>query len=90
MADAHSYCVGVFGRARLDVGRLLRYQSGQVIRSAASNNGLFSRLRRTDNPALWGGGNTLMNRVSGEPLLLFDPNCKCFDPVTQLTLNPKA
>ena len=69
---------------------MLRYQSGQVIRVPASNNSFFSQLARTDNPASWGGGSTFWNRVPGEPLLLFDPNCKCFDPTTQLVLNPKA
>src|SRR5262249_2192072 len=69
---------------------VLRYQSGQVIRVPASNNGFFRQLARTDNPATWGGANTFWNRVAGEPLLNFDPNCKCFDPTAQLVLNPKA
>jgi hypothetical protein len=69
---------------------VLRYQSGQVIRVPASNNGFFTQLARTDNPATWGGGNTFWNRVPGQPLTLFDPNCKCFDPTTQLVLNPAA
>jgi hypothetical protein len=45
---------------------------------------------RNNNPALWGGGTTFWNRVSGQPLLLVDPNCKCFDSTTQLVLNPAA
>jgi len=72
------------------LGGVLRYQSGQVIRVPASNNGFFSQLARTDNPATWGGANTYWNRVPGQPLLNFDPNCKCFDPTTQLVLNPNA
>jgi hypothetical protein len=72
------------------VGGLLRYQSGQVIRAPGSNNGLFNQLARNQNPATFGGATTLWNRVSGQPLFLFDPNCKCFDPTTQLVLNPAA
>jgi hypothetical protein len=73
-----------------NVAGVLRYQSGQVIRVPASNNGFFRQLARTDNPAIFGGGSTFFNRVSGQPLLNFDPNCKCFDPTTQLVLNPAA
>jgi hypothetical protein len=72
------------------IGTVLRYQSGAVIRSAASNNALLSQLDRgaSNNPALWGGGATFQNRVPGQPLFLKDPNCHCFDPTTQLVLNP--
>ena len=73
-----------------NLGGVLRYQSGQVIRTPPSNNGLFRQLARTDNPANWGGANTFWNRVPGQNPLLFDPNCKCFDPTTQLVLNPNA
>lgn len=73
-----------------NIAGVMRYQSGQVIRVPASNNGFFSQLARTDNPATWGGANTYWNRVNGQPLLSFDPNCKCFDPTTQLVLNPSA
>jgi hypothetical protein len=31
-----------------------------------------------------------MNRVEGEPLFLEDLNCHCFDPTSDLVLNPKA
>jgi hypothetical protein len=74
------------------IGTVLRYQSGAVIRSAASNNALLSQLDRgaSNNPALWGGGATLQNRVAGQPLFLKDPNCHCIDPTTQLVLNPAA
>jgi hypothetical protein len=73
-----------------NVAGVLRYQSGQIIRTPASNNGFFRQLARQDSPASFGGGNTLFNRVNGQPLLNFDPNCKCFDPTTQLVLNPAA
>jgi hypothetical protein len=73
------------------IGAVLRYQSGQILRSAASNNALLSQLDRgaSNNPALWGGGTTLQN-PTGQPMLLTDPNCRCFDPTTQLTLNSAA
>src|SRR5262249_31631805 len=73
-----------------NIGGVLRYQSGQVIRVPASNNGFFRQLARTDNPATWGGANTFWNRVPGQPLLTSDPTRKCFDPTTQLVLNPAA
>jgi hypothetical protein len=68
---------------------VLRYQSGEVLRTPSSNNGLLTQLARdrSNNPAVWGGGQTFWNRTGG-PLLNFDPNCKCFDPTTQLVLNP--
>jgi hypothetical protein len=71
---------------------VLRYQSGEVIRVPASNNNLLTQLARDrqNNPALWGGGTTFWNRVPGKPLFNFDPNCKCFDPTTQLVLNKDA
>jgi hypothetical protein len=73
-------------------GAVLRYQSGALIRVPASNNGLLTQLGRgpSNNPALWGGGNTFWNRVNGVPLFLKDPNCHCIDPTQQLTLNPAA
>ena len=74
------------------IGTVLRYQSGAVIRVPGSSNALLSQLDRgaSNNPALWGGGNTFMNRVAGQPLLAVDPNCHCFDPNSTLVLNPKA
>jgi hypothetical protein len=70
---------------------VLRYQSGQILQSPFSANNLLANLGRGpgNNPALWGGGYTFMNRVQGQPLFLVDPNSK-FDPTTQLVLNPKA
>jgi hypothetical protein len=70
---------------------VLRYQSGGVLQSPFSANNLLSNLARgpLNNPALWGGGYTFLNRVPGQPLFLVDPNSK-FDPTSQLALNPKA
>ena len=70
---------------------VLRYSSGQLIQSPDSANNLLSNLARgpANNPALWGGGYTFMNRVAGQPLFLVDPNSK-FDPTKQLALNPAA
>jgi len=71
---------------------VLRYQSGEVLRVPASNNNLLRQLGRgpENNPATWGGGTTLFNRVAGEALVLKDPNCHCIDPTKDLVLNPKA
>jgi len=71
---------------------VLRYQSGEVIRVPSSNNGLLAQLARgpSNNPAIWGGGTTFWNRVPGKSFYNFDPNCKCFDPTTQVVLNKDA
>ena len=73
-------------------GGVLRYQSGQVIPTPPSSNNFLTQLGRgpSNNPAIFGGGNTFENRVPGAPLLLVDPNCHCFNPQTTLALNPKA
>jgi hypothetical protein len=73
------------------VSSVLRYQSGQILQSPDSANGLLANLQRgpSNNPAIWGGGYTFLNRVPGQPVFLVDPNSK-FDPTTQLVLNPKA
>jgi Carboxypeptidase regulatory-like domain/TonB dependent receptor len=73
-----------------NIAGVLRYQSGEPIRTPASNNGLLGQLARTDNPGGFGGGRTTWNAVAGVNPLLVDPNCKCFDPTTQLVLNPAA
>jgi hypothetical protein len=72
------------------IGGVLRYQSGSLIRVPASNNSFFNQLKRTDNPANWGGANTYYNPVAGQSRFLVDPNCKCFDPTRQLALNTAA
>jgi hypothetical protein len=71
---------------------VFRYQSGDLIPTPGSTNGLLTQLGRgsENNPALWGGGNTTFNRVAGQPLYLKDPNCHCIDPTHDLVLNPAA
>lgn len=73
------------------IGGVLRYQSGQLLQSPFSSNNLLANLGRGpgNNPALWGGGYTFMDRVPGQPLFLVNPNSH-FDPTTQLVLNPNA
>ncbi|HTR37706.1 MAG TPA: TonB-dependent receptor [Bryobacteraceae bacterium] len=73
------------------VGGVLRYQSGLILQSPFSSNNLLSNLARgpANNPAVWGGGYTFMNRVPGQPLFTVDPNSH-FDPTKQLVLNPNA
>jgi Carboxypeptidase regulatory-like domain/TonB dependent receptor len=70
---------------------VLRYQSGQLLQTPPSTNNLLADLARgpSNNPALWGGGYTFMNRVPGQPLFLVNPNSK-LDPTSQLVLNPAA
>ncbi|MBV9508101.1 MAG: hypothetical protein JO323_24170 [Acidobacteriia bacterium] len=73
---------------------VLRYQSGNLIQTPPSANNLLQNLDRgpDNNPAVWGGGTTFLNRVPGQPLFVsgVDPNCHCFDPTKQLVLNPNA
>jgi hypothetical protein len=73
------------------IGGVLRYQSGVILQSPFSANNLLSNLGRGpgNNPALWGGGYTFLNRVPHQPLFLVNPN-STFDPTQQLVLNPKA
>jgi hypothetical protein len=70
---------------------VLRYQSGQILQSPDSTNNLLLQMGRgpTNNPALWGGGYTFLNRVPGQPLFLVNPNGN-FDPTKTLALNPAA
>ena len=77
------------------LGAVLRYQSGQLLTVAKSNNGLLGQLARGvfpvfNNPAVWGGGATYQNVVAGQSFFTVDPNCHCFDPTKQLLLNSKA
>lgn len=73
------------------LGGVLRYQSGLILQTPFSSNNLLANLGRgpANNPALWGGGYTFMDRVQGQPLFLVNPN-STFDPTQQLVLNPKA
>ncbi|MBZ5575327.1 MAG: carboxypeptidase-like regulatory domain-containing protein [Acidobacteriia bacterium] len=71
---------------------VLRYQSGQILSTPFSSNNLLFNMGRgaaNNNPALWGGGSTFLNRVAGQPLFTVDPNSK-FDPTTTLALNKNA
>ncbi|HSP67743.1 MAG TPA: TonB-dependent receptor [Bryobacteraceae bacterium] len=72
-------------------GGVLSYRSGQILPSPPSANNLLDNLARgpANNPALWGGGFTLLNRVAGQPLFTVDPNSK-FDPTKTLVLNTNA
>jgi len=72
-------------------GGVLRYASGQILATPPSANNLLGNLQRgpSNNPAIWGGGYTFLNRVPGQPLFLVDPNSH-FDPTKQLPLNPAA
>src|SRR5207247_10122594 len=49
------------------IGAHLRYQSGELIRTPASNNNLLNQLGRglANNHALWGGGTTVQNPAPG-------------------------
>jgi Carboxypeptidase regulatory-like domain len=75
-------------------GTFLRYSSGTLLQSATSNNNFLFQMARgfTNNPAVWGGGATFQNLVPGQSFFAsgIDPNCHCFDPTTQLTLNKAA
>ena len=70
---------------------VLRYSSGQLLQTPFSSNNLLANMARgpSNNPAVWGGGYTFMDRVPGQPLFLVNPNSK-FDPTQQLVLNPNA
>jgi hypothetical protein len=72
-------------------GGVLRYQSGVLIPTPPSSNNFLTQMARgaSNNPAIFGGGNTFEN-LSGQPLLSVDPNCHCFNPQTTLPLNPAA
>jgi hypothetical protein len=62
------------------LGGILTYGSGLPIQSPVSNNGLSSLLFQS----------TFQNRVPGQALFLHNLNCGCYDPNTQLVLNPAA
>jgi hypothetical protein len=62
------------------VSGIVKYASGLPIRVPAANNNLANLLFR----------GTFANRVAGEPLFLKDLNCGCFNPNTELVLNPRA
>jgi hypothetical protein len=62
------------------LGGLFRYGSGLPIPVPSSQGNLNSLIFQS----------TRMNRVSGQPLLLQNLNCNCFDPTKTLVLNPAA
>ncbi len=62
------------------VGGILRYASGALIASPATQGNLNSLVFQT----------TRMNRVEGEPYFTKDPNCKCINPNADFVLNPRA
>jgi len=72
-------------------GGVLSYRSGQILPSPPSAKNLLDNLARgpANNPAVWGGGFTFLNRVAGQPLFNVDPNSK-FDPTKTLVLNTNA
>jgi hypothetical protein len=76
------------------IGAVLRYQSGAMIKVPNSNNQLFTQLLQSNG---FFSTATTYNRVDGQPFFLnsstgqpLDPNCKCFDPTRDLVLNPLA
>ena len=72
---------------------MLRYQSGVLIQTPASENNFLYQLGvgSQDNPALFGAPYGLENYVPGQPFFApgFNPNSH-FDPTKTLVLNPKA
>jgi len=70
------------------LGVLLRYQNGSLIKTAASTNQLEAQLGRTGS--FNGAPQNNMNMVPGVNPLAVDPNCGCFNPQTTVVLNPKA
>jgi len=74
------------------VSAVLRYQSGQLLSSPSSLNGIESELDRTtgEGNGAYPGGVTPWNLTNGATnLLLVNPNSH-FDPTKQLVLNPAA
>jgi len=73
------------------IGAVMQYQSGALIQTPQSNNGLYAQLNR--GAGLFGGAGTYFNFAPGKgpsDALLLDPNCHCFDVTQQLVLNPAA
>jgi hypothetical protein len=70
------------------LGWVLRYQSGALIESPSSSNGLINQLLRQGG--FNGGPVNPDNLVPGVNPLAVDPNCKCFNPQTTVVLNPAA
>ena len=72
-------------------GGVLRYQSGVLLQTPASQNNFLYQLGvgTQDNPAVFGAPSGLENYVPGQPFFSVNPNSH-FDPTKTLVLNPKA
>jgi len=70
------------------LGAVLRYQSGLPIGEPTSLNLLTAQLAR-GTTAFGNSGQNFWN-LTGQPLFLNDPNCKCFNPQSDRILNPAA
>ncbi len=72
-------------------GGVLRYQSGVLLQTPASENNFLYQLGvgTQDNPAVFGAPDGLENYVPGQPFFSVNPNSH-FDPTKTLVLNPKA
>jgi hypothetical protein len=70
------------------LGAVLRYQSGLPIGEPTSLNLLTNQLARGAT-AFGNSGQNFWN-LTGQPLFLNDPNCKCFNPQTDPILNKAA
>jgi hypothetical protein len=72
-------------------GGVLRYQSGVLLQTPASENNFLYQLGvgTQDNPAVFSAPDGLENYVKGQPFFSVNPNSH-FDPTKTLVLNPKA
>jgi hypothetical protein len=70
------------------LGAVLRYQSGLPIGEPTSLNLLTNQLARGAT-AFGNSGQNFWN-LTGQPLFLKDPNCKCFNPQSDPILNKAA
>jgi hypothetical protein len=75
------------------ISGVLRYQSGQMLQSPASNITLWNTMGIGGTPlngvTNFGGSEPLENVVAGQSCLAVDPNSH-FDPTKTLVLNPNA
>ena len=70
------------------VGAVLRYQSGALLGNPTSLNNLTTQLARSAQA--FGPAGTNFWNLTGQPRLLVDPNCGCFDPQHTTVLNTAA
>jgi len=75
------------------IGGVLKYASGQILQSPASNNTLWNTMGIGGTPlngvSNFGGAAPLENYVPGQPCMAVDPNSH-FDPTKTLVLNANA